>query len=58
MNWRYKCDICGCCLDPGERLRCDGCRQEARKKIQQTNEFSRLLKDDQGQIQMRMEEMK
>ena len=28
MAWNYKCDICGCYLDPGEGLLCEECRQK------------------------------
>lgn len=27
MNW-YRCDICGCYLDPGEGKTCQDCLQE------------------------------
>lgn len=37
----YRCDICGCYLDPGEGGRCDECRRETRNGRAQKE---RLLK--------------
>lgn len=57
MNWRYKCDSCGCFLDPGEGFLCDECREKTRKKIRESQRFEKLLNVDAGQVEMRMEEM-
>ena len=36
MKHQYRCDQCGCCLDPGEGHICDECREKSRRlsKIQ------------------------
>ena len=33
MKNLYKCDICGCYLDPAEGRRCEDCRKEEKQKI-------------------------
>lgn len=57
MRSRYRCDICKCYLDPGEGLLCDECREKAREKIRKADIFSRLLRSDSEQVEMRLEEM-
>lgn len=32
MN-NYRCDICGCYLDPGERRMCEDCQRTESKKV-------------------------
>lgn len=40
MNW-YRCDICGCYLDPGEGLTCDECLRKQEKKRIETSRHNR-----------------
>ena len=47
MAWNYKCDSCGCYLDPGEGLLCEECRQK-----------DALLNLDEPQIRLKLEEMR
>lgn len=52
MN-QYKCDICGCYLDPGEGKRCEECCREAKMrsdKMMKIGESIRIL--DSGQCEM------
>lgn len=57
MDWKYKCDGCGCYLDPGEGLLCEECRERTQQKIRKSKRFDRLLNIEAGQVEMRMEEM-
>lgn len=56
MKWLYKCDACGCYLDPGEGLLCDDCRERLRQRMDDGNRIRNLLNTDDTQISMRMEE--
>lgn len=33
MKHKYRCDSCGCYLDPGEGLLCDECREKIKMRI-------------------------
>ena len=57
MKWLYKCDSCGCYLDPGEGLLCDDCRERIRRRMDDGNRIRNLLNTDDTQISMRMEEL-
>lgn len=56
-NW-YKCDSCGCYLDPNEGLLCDECRKLMTRRIQRSNDFaSALFENADGQYQMKLQEV-
>lgn len=40
----YRCDICGCYLDPGEGRICEECRAEDRRKQKEKREIFDLMK--------------
>lgn len=37
-NW-YRCDICGCYLDPSEGFRCDECRSKLQHRENTAKRF-------------------
>lgn len=53
----YRCDSCGCYLDPGEGLLCDECWERMHEKVQQSEKIRRFLNTEEPQIKMNMEEM-
>lgn len=58
MNNRYRCDICGCYLDPGEGLLCDECRQNFRNRQRMAKKIMEAVREsDSGQVEMRLEEI-
>lgn len=53
MRHPYRCDTCGCYLDPGEGSQCDKCKQdemERMKKRQMAQESIHLV--DEWQYEM------
>lgn len=32
MKWKYRCEVCGCYMDPGEGWICEDCKQERENK--------------------------
>lgn len=57
MN-NYRCDICGCYLDPGEGLLCDECRQVFRSRAQAAERIREAVREsDEGQIEMILQEV-
>lgn len=57
MMHSYRCDSCGCYLDPGEGLLCDECREQMRERVQQSKKIRRFLDMEEPQIKINMEEM-
>lgn len=57
MMHSYRCDSCGCYLDPGEGLLCDECRERMHEKVQQSERMRRFLNTEEPHIKMNMEEM-
>ena len=58
MNNRYRCDICGCYLDPGEGLLCDECRQELRERAFRGRRMQESIRErEDGQIEMSLQEV-
>lgn len=57
MMHSYRCDSCGCYLDPGEGLLCDECRERMYERVQQSEKIRRFLDMEEPQIKMNMEEM-
>lgn len=53
---RYRCDACGCYLDPGEGRQCEECDQKAKRRtdrLRSINEAVKIL--DSGQYEMMMD---
>ena len=55
-NW-YKCDMCGCYMDPGEGLLCEDCREDMRRRMKKKERYNNLAVGDCGQMEMRLEDM-
>lgn len=57
MKNRYRCDTCGCYLDPGEGLLCDECRDKIRNREAIARRINEAVREsDFGQIEMRLQE--
>ena len=57
MAWKYRCDSCGCYLDPGEGLLCEECRQKIRYRTRKAGQLDAMLDLDEPQIRLKLEEM-
>ena len=55
--WKYKCDGCGCNLDPGEGLLCEECRARIRERTRRGKQLDKLLDTEKPQIWLKLEEM-
>lgn len=55
--WKYKCDACGCNLDPGEGLLCEECRSKIRERTRRGRQLYKLLDTEKPQIRLKLEEM-
>lgn len=54
----YRCDVCGCCLDPNEGSFCDECREEIERRSRKMKAVTEMLSfGKDGQYEMRMEEL-
>lgn len=54
----YRCDVCGCYLDPGEGLLCDECRQLLREREHMAARMKEAVREsDGGQIEMKLQEV-
>ena len=58
MAWNYRCDSCGCYLDPGEGLLCEECRQKIRERTRKGRQLDDLLNLDKPEIRLKLEEMR
>ena len=57
MKHCYRCDSCGCYLDPGEGLLCDECRRLTRMRIKQADRYSEMIAENRrGQYEMKLQE--
>lgn len=57
MKHSYRCDACGCYLDPGEGLLCDECRKETRHRISKMDKYNELIAEQKGsQYEMKLQE--
>ena len=57
MKYSYRCDACGCYLDPGEGLLCDECREKTRLRIKRADTYKELVAESKsGQYEMRLQE--
>ncbi|CUQ54441.1 MULTISPECIES: hypothetical protein [Hungatella] len=50
---RYRCDQCGCYLDPVEGRRCDECQ----RKAEQRHRITERIRLNGNQYEMKMEDM-
>ncbi len=48
MRNRYRCDECGCYLDPGEGRLCDECRDRERIRARHAEEYRRAVREGAG----------
>ena len=55
--WKYKCDGCGCNLDPGEGLLCEERRARIRERTRRGRQLDKLLDTEKPQIRLKLEEM-
>ena len=55
--WKYKCDSCGCCLDPGEGLLSEECRIRVRELARHGRQLDKLLDTENPQIRLKLEGM-
>ena len=44
MKHQYRCDSCGCYLDPGEGLLCDECREMVRMRIRGIDNIKKSIR--------------
>jgi len=51
----YRCDACGCYLDPGEGWMCDECLAEQQKKVRSSRSLYGLIRLHEGQYEINME---
>lgn len=57
MKNSYRCDACGCYLDPGEGFRCEECREVTRFRINQAKRYNDMIAENRsGQYEMRLRE--
>ena len=57
MKHSYRCDACGCYLDPDEGLLCEECREKTRIRIKNSERFNDLVAERKGgQYEMRLKE--
>lgn len=52
---RYRCDICGCYLDPAEGRTCEECRADRKRKQQKAEQLKRMIYLEGNQYTMREE---
>lgn len=58
MKHQYRCDSCGCYLDPGEGLLCDECLDRVRSRIKKMDDYNLAVRETQGgQYQMKLQEV-
>ena len=57
MKHQYRCDSCGCYLDPGEGLLCDECREMVRIRIRGIDNIENSISEGiGGQFVMKLQE--
>lgn len=55
---QYRCDECGCYLDPAEYRLCDECREKIRSRRQVARRVQEAVRlSDAGQYQMKLQEV-
>lgn len=57
MKHSYRCDSCGCYLDPGEGRQCEECMRESQMRIRKMKTMSEAVREGyNGQYEMRLQE--
>lgn len=57
MRHSYRCDACGCYLDPGEGNQCDECRTQSRIRIKKMDKYNEMIAESKGgQYEMKLRE--
>lgn len=57
MKHSYRCDSCGCYLDPGEGRQCDEYMRESKRRIRKMKAISEVVAEGHGgQYEMRLQE--
>lgn len=56
MGNRYRCDECGCYLDPGEGRTCDECQEKTLHRAQTARRMRQAMVLNGNQYEMNMEE--
>lgn len=58
MSHLYRCDPCGCYLDPGEGRKCEDCMKESSRRAERTRRMMASVRiGDRNQYEMNMEEL-
>lgn len=53
----YRCEECGCYLDPGEGQLCDECREHRKSRIRYAGRMQEAVREaEAGQYEMRLQE--
>lgn len=55
MN-RYRCDTCGCYLDPGEGRTCDECQRQERERSSRARIAQTVIMSDAPQYEFDFDE--
>ena len=54
--YNYKCDMCGCYLDPNEGSRCEECKMQVEQRYRKMKRASEAVRiSDDGQYEILME---
>ena len=57
MKNSYRCDACGCTLDPGEGRWCDECRERINLRNKKYKQYNEMVAESKGgQYEMRLQE--
>ena len=56
--YSYRCDVCGCYLDPGEGDLCDECQKAVDARRRNAERINRSVLLNGYQYELRMEELK
>lgn len=56
--YNYRCDVCGCYLDPDEGRRCDDCKQEAERRVAKMRRVSEAVRvNEDNQLELILQEV-
>lgn len=57
MKNRYRCDSCGCYLDPGEGRQCEECMRESQMRVRKMKSMNEVVTEGRGgQYELRLRE--
>ena len=48
MKNRYRCDSCGCYLDPGEGRQCEECMRESQMRVRKMKTMNEVVTEGRG----------